>query len=94
MLSIYSYIITLLFGLALFFNAVLFIPQAIKIVKAKNAQSISLITFTGFISMQFISVLYGLLQNDWILTIGFLMSMISCGLVIICALIYRNKRKD
>ena len=92
MLSIYSYIITLLFGLALFFNAVLFIPQAVKIFKTKNGRSISLITFVGFILIQLTSVLYGLIKHDWILTIGYLISMGTCSSVVICALIYRNHK--
>ena len=92
MLIIYSYIITLFFGLALFINAVLFIPQAIKIFKTKNGRSISLITFAGFILIQFTSVLYGLIKHDWILTIGYLISMGTCSSVVICALIYRNHK--
>ena len=87
---IYVKVIEILFGLALFVNAMLFIPQAIKVFKTKNGKSISLITFTGFILIQFVSVLYGLVKHDWILIIGYLVSMGTCGLVVVCALLYRE----
>ena len=82
--------VEILFGLALFLNAILFIPQAIKIVKEKNGKSISFITFAGFIVIQFVSVLYGLFKQDSILTIGYMISIITCSSVIICAVIYRK----
>ncbi len=40
-------IVTFFFGLGFVFNASLFIPQAIKIVKSKSARDVSLITFAG-----------------------------------------------
>lgn len=89
---IYVKVIEMLFGLALFVNAMLFIPQAIKVFKTKNGKSISLITFAGFILIQFTSVLYGLIKHDWILTIGYLISMGTCTSVVICALIYRKDK--
>ncbi|WP_375498681.1 PQ-loop domain-containing transporter [uncultured Nostoc sp.] len=41
-------IVTFLFGLGFVFNASLFVPQAIRIVRTKSAKNISLITFAGF----------------------------------------------
>jgi len=91
-MAIYSFVIHTLFSLALFINAVLFIPQAIRIFKAKSSESVSLVTFLGFVMIQFTCVLYGLLKDDWILTIGFLTAMATCSSVVIMAFIYRISR--
>ena len=92
MLFFLSHLVELLFGLALFFNALLFIPQTIKIIKEKNGQSVSFITFCGFIVIQFISVLYGVFKHDNILIIGYLLSMVACLSVLISAFIYRHNK--
>lgn len=91
MTSFFIKIIEILFGLSLFLNAMLFIPQALRIYKNKSAQSISLVTFIGFMFMQVISILYGIVKNDWILTIGFGVSLITCSSIVLLALIYKNR---
>jgi MtN3 and saliva related transmembrane protein len=84
-------IVTFLFGLGFVFNASLFVPQAIRILKTQSAKNISLITFAGFNFIQFNSILYGYYQNDWILMYGNLISFIACGTVTLLAIYYRNK---
>lgn len=84
-------IIEFIFGSALFINASLFIPQAIKIFKKKTALGVSLLTFFGFLATQFAIVLHGIINRDHLLTIGYLLSMATCGAVIILAIIYRNR---
>ncbi len=83
-------IVTFFFGLGFVFNASLFIPQAIRIIKTKSANNISLITFVGFNLIQLNSVVYGYYQNDLILMYGNLISFIGCGTVTALAIYYRN----
>jgi uncharacterized protein with PQ loop repeat len=47
----YEYIecfIEVVFGLGIFINAILFIPQAMKIYRTKNAAGVSIAIFAGF----------------------------------------------
>jgi two-component system, OmpR family, aerobic respiration control sensor histidine kinase ArcB len=84
-------IIEFIFASALFINASLFVPQAIKIFKEKNSIGISLITFLGFLIIQFVIVLHGIFNHDLLLTFGYLLSMITCSAVVILALIYKKQ---
>ncbi|BAT51222.1 hypothetical protein NOS3756_01440 [Nostoc sp. NIES-3756] len=84
-------IITFIFGLGFVFNASLFIPQAIRIIKTKSAKNISLITFAGFNLIQLNSVFYGYYQRDLILMYGNLISFIACGTVTLLATYYRSR---
>jgi MtN3 and saliva related transmembrane protein len=77
------------FAISLFFNAILFIPQAIKIHKRKNAEGVSLLTFSGFNLIQFFTILHALLVKDHILLIGFLLSFITCGYVTFLIIKYK-----
>ena len=84
-------LIAFLFSFALVLNALAFIPQAINIYKTKSSNSVSLITFSIFIFIQTVSILYGIIKNDWILAIGYLLALITCSSVLILSLKYRNK---
>jgi MtN3 and saliva related transmembrane protein len=86
-------IVTFLFGLGFVFNASLFIPQALQILKAKSAKSISLLTFAGFNFIQFNGILYGYFEKDWILMYGSLISFLSCGIVTLLATYYKYYKK-
>jgi MtN3 and saliva related transmembrane protein len=83
-------IVTFLFGLGFVFNASLFIPQAIRIIKTKSARNISLITFAGFNFIQLNSAVYGYYQNDLILLYGNLISFVCCFTVTFLAIYYRK----
>ncbi|MBK2123924.1 PQ-loop domain-containing transporter [Fangia hongkongensis] len=87
----YEYAVRTAFSLALFLNGILFVPQVLRICKERSSSSVSLITFFGFIVIQFTSVLYGILIDDWILILGYSFSMITCGLVIISLVKYHDK---
>lgn len=93
-MDILSKAVSTLFGLALFINALLFIPQALKIFREKKSNEISLSTFFGFLFIQLIAVCYGVIHNDYILAIGYLLSMITCGAVVIFTLMYKNQKND
>ena len=82
-------LIQIAFGLSLFVNALLFIPQAVVLYKKKDASEISLLTFVGFVIMQALAVLHGLVVKDYLLMFGFLLSMLSCGTVASLAIYYR-----
>lgn len=89
-MEIIKNIVESFFSAALFINALLFIPQAIKIYREKNAKDISLLTFSGFLFIQLTIVLHALIKHDFTLFYGYIFSMITCGAVIALALIYKN----
>jgi MtN3 and saliva related transmembrane protein len=86
--------VDLIFSLGLFFNAVLFIPQAIAVFRSKSSQGLSLLTFGGFNVMQFFTALHGYLVKDYILMSGFLLSFLTCGVVTFFIFYYRNPSQE
>lgn len=85
------YIVNTLFGIGLFINALLFLPQAVRLLRQKNSSDISLITFVGFCITQFLAIAYGYLHQDYILMIGYIFSLGTCLLVTTLAIFYRIK---
>ena len=81
-------VIEFIFGSALFINALIFIPQAIRIFKGKTAKGVSLLTFNGFLLIQLTIVLHGIINQDYLLVSGYLLSMLTCGLVVFLAFNY------
>jgi len=80
-----------LFGIALFANAVLFVPQIVRLYKTKDAQGLSLITFIGFCLIQTLTILHGYLAKDYLLITGYIFSLLTCGAVTIMIFYYRYK---
>lgn len=78
-----------IFEVALFVNALLFIPQAIRIYRLKNAEDLSLTTFVGFCFIQAISVIYGMIRPDFPVSIGFAVSLLTCGTTTVLIIYYR-----
>jgi uncharacterized protein with PQ loop repeat len=74
-------IVDFLFGAGLFINALLFIPQILKLYHTKNSKDISKITFVGFCLIQFSAITYGYFHQDRILMIGYIFSLLMCGTV-------------
>jgi uncharacterized protein with PQ loop repeat len=83
-------IVELVFGITLFVKAVLFIPQAIKIYKAKQSKELSLLTFGGLSLMQLLTALHAYYHQDYILMFGVLLSLIFCGATTCMIILYRN----
>ncbi len=83
-------IINIIFSAALFLNAAIFIPQAVRIYTTKSAVGVSLLTFGGLLVIQFATVLHAVMVQDYILLIGYLLSMVTCGSVIILVLINKS----
>ena len=88
-MSITETIIEYGFSICLLANAGFFIPQIISLIKSKSSEGVSLITFAGFNVMQVFTVLHGFYVNDYVLAIGFLLSIITCGMVSVLILYYR-----
>jgi MtN3 and saliva related transmembrane protein len=86
-------VVDFMFGISLFVNALLFIPQAINLYRSKNADTLSKITFIGFCFMQLSAILYGLLAHDFILISGYTLSFITCFTVTILIFKYSNIKK-
>lgn len=84
-----QYLVDTLFGIGLFINAALFIPQALKIHRDKAAKNVSLLTFLGFNCLQFITILHGYYHQDYILMIGYSLSFITCSFVTLQKLYYQ-----
>jgi MtN3 and saliva related transmembrane protein len=83
-------LIILLFGFSLFANAMLFVPQAVKIIRKKSSKGLSFITFGGFCLFQLVAISYGWIRNDNIILIGYLFSLITCGAVTLLMVLYRE----
>lgn len=82
--------IKIIFGLGLFINAALFIPQAIKLYRAKNSEELSLMTFGGFCFFQTTTILYGIMIKDYLLIVGYGLSLLTCGIVTLMIILYRR----
>lgn len=78
-----------IFGVALFVNAALFIPQIILLLRKKHAEDVSLTTFLGFCIIQFFTILHGYYANDYLLMIGYIASLGTCGFTVGLIMFYR-----
>jgi MtN3 and saliva related transmembrane protein len=83
-------LVEVVFSLSLFFNAALFVPQALRIMCTKSAEGVSLFTFIGFHIIQVFTILHAYFAKDYILMTGFLLSFLTCSMVTYLALKYRN----
>lgn len=81
------------FMIGLIINAVLFIPQMMRIIANKDSKEVSFITFFGFWLIQLVTALHGFLKQDYLLAFGTLSGMITCGGVIFFIIFYRIKNK-
>ena len=81
----------IIFSMSLFANAMLFIPQAIRIYKQKSGEGVSLITFIGFLFIQASIVVNGIIREDHILAFGTSLSLLTCGAVVWLLVYYRSK---
>lgn len=84
--------VTLLFGLGLIGNALLFVPQAIAVWRKKSDEGISLITFGGFCVLQVLGVIHGFYEHDNSLVIGLGASFLTCGTATFLTVLYRIRR--
>ena len=80
------------FSLGLFVNAILFLPQIIKLVKVKDSRELSLLTFGGFSIIQLFVILHGIVVKDYLLIYGYLISLIMCGTVTLLIIYFRYQK--
>ena len=76
-MDIIKIIVEAIFASSLFLNALLFIPQTIKIIKTRRAEELSLITFVGFNLIQLLMLLHGYFHQELILMLGMMLSLIT-----------------
>ncbi|MDR3186887.1 MAG: hypothetical protein LBT63_00430 [Holosporaceae bacterium] len=85
------YFVELMFGVGMFVNAALFIPQAVKIYRTREVGDLSILMFVGFNVVQIFSILHGYIHRDFILMAGFLLSLIFSGTITVLILLYDKK---
>ncbi len=85
----FTMVINLLFGFGLFINALLFIPQAIRLYQLKDSKDLSLLTFIGFCLTQISAIIYGFLHKDYILAYGYIFAFLMCSTVTFFIIYYR-----
>jgi MtN3 and saliva related transmembrane protein len=88
------HIIEVCFSLGLFVNAFLYIPQALRIYRAKHANDVSFLTFAGFNLINLLAVLHGIVKDDKVLIIGFSLSLITNTIVTGMIIYYRFVAKN
>ena len=84
------YVINIVFGVGLFVNAALFVPQAIQLYRTKCTMGVSLLTFAGFNGIQLFTVLHAYIVKDYLLMVGFLLSLFTCGTVTALLILYKK----
>lgn len=89
----FQYFIDTVFGIGLFINSMLFIPQAIRIWRQGEAKDLSMTTFIGFWLTQITAIIYGYLHHDYILMFGYILAAITCGFVTAQIIIYRIRER-
>lgn len=91
---LWSYIVEFGFSISVIVNAILFIPQARMIFRTKSVKDVSLVTFVGFNVIQLFTMLHGLITHDYILVMGYLLSIVTCGSVSILIIYYRYMKTN
>lgn len=77
------------FFIGLLVNALLFVPQAIKLYRLKSSEDISIITFAGFNAIQAFTALHAYLIQDNLLLVGSMLAFVTCGCVTLLTFIYK-----
>lgn len=90
-MATFTQMIATLFGFSLLLNAAFFLPQALKVWRAKSSKHISLFTFGGFHIVQTLGMLHGHYQQDFSLFWGMAINNVTCGLVTVLAIKYRKQ---
>lgn len=85
-------LIAIVFGIGLFGNALLFVPQAIAVWRKKSDEGVSLVTFGGFSVLQVVGVIHGFYEHDNSLILGLGASFLTCGTVTALTIFYRLRR--
>jgi MtN3 and saliva related transmembrane protein len=87
------YFIETAFGVGLIVNALLFVPQIIRLYQVQHAQDISLLTFAGFNFINLFTLLHGVLVKDTLLVFGYSLTLIANTTVTLLIIWYRLKER-
>lgn len=87
-------VLEFLFGLGILINTAVYIPQAIKLIRAKHAREISLLTFSAFNIFLAIQLVYAYLNHDMHFFLGTLLIFCASILVTILIVYFRIKNKE
>ena len=83
-----------IFGIGLFINAMLFIPQAVKVYQRKDSTGLSILTCLGFNFIQLLFALHGVIMQDYLLFFGMGLSFLTAGSVTFGILFYHKKKSS
>lgn len=86
-------VVDFIFGIGLFINAMLFIPQAVKVYQHKDSTGLSILTFLGFNFIQLLFALHGLIVRDYLLFFGMGLSFFTAGSVTLGIILYNKKKR-
>ena len=90
-MHIINLVIEIVFGIALFINGIIVIPQIIKLRQIKNSNDLSFPSFFGFWLLQMIFFLHGYFYKDYMLMSGMAFAMIPNGVLVFQIIYYRQK---
>lgn len=90
MSKFFTYFAETCFFFSLVANALLFIPQAYKLYRAKTAKEVSFLTFFGFNIIQIFTLIHAYIANDRILFFGSFLAFFACAIVTTLAYLYRK----
>ncbi|MCE3269544.1 MAG: rane protein of unknown function [Burkholderiales bacterium] len=88
-----KFFIEFIFSIGLFINAVLYIPQIIRLYKTKHADDVSLLTFAGFNIISVFIFLHAIIRSDTLLMMGYAFTLITNTTVTALILWYRFSSK-
>lgn len=83
-------IVEMLFFIALFINALLFLPQIFLLLKHKKSEEVSATMFITFNVIQLITIVYGYIKGDRLLMIGYCFSFFTCAIATFLVFFYRR----
>jgi MtN3 and saliva related transmembrane protein len=83
--------ITLLGLLAAFGTTFSFLPQAIKIIKTKNTEGISLSMYLMFTTGVFLWLIYGYMKNDMPIMVANAITLILAIIILYLKMKYKSK---
>ena len=86
-------LIFFLFGAGQCVNALLFVPQIMKALKVKSAEELSFTMFFGFNILQMLGLLFSRAVSDHYAVVGYISSLLICGLLTSIILYYRNSKR-
>lgn len=72
-------IFDILFDISLFVNAIIMLPQLVRILRSKVVEGLSLTSFAGIFLLQLIMAIHGYFYHDFNLMIGMFFAMIVSG---------------